>query len=72
MSIVNSTFSLDNHDQVDGRVYVTEIHTDSDGVQHIVEYLADQGMDHSAICTARATQINEILANAEANEILAG
>ena len=72
MSIVNSAFSLDNHDQVDGRVYVTETHTDSEGVQHIVEYLAEQSMDHSAICTARATQINEMLANAEADEILAG
>jgi|GEM_PF-4736472 hypothetical protein len=72
MSIVSSSFVVDTHNQIDGRIYVKETHVDSAGGEHIVEYLANVGMDHAAICTARAEQINAVLAEAEADEILAG
>ena len=57
MSIVSSSFVVDTHNQIDGRIYVKETHVDSAGGEHIVEYLANVGMDHAAICADRAAQI---------------
>lgn len=72
MSIVSSSFVVDTHNQIDGRIYVKETHVDSAGGEHIVEYLANVGMDHAAICADRAAQIDSMPAEAEADEILAG
>lgn len=72
MSIVSSTFVLDSHNQIDGRVYVTETHTDAVGGKHVVEYLATADMNHADICAARAIQISDSLAEAEADSMLAG
>jgi hypothetical protein len=71
MAIVSSTHVV-AHAQIDGRRYVTETHTDSDGGVHVVEYLAAVGADYVAIRTARAGQIAEQLAAQEADAILAG
>lgn len=69
MAIVSSTHAV-GHAQVDGRHYVTELHTDSLGAVHVVEYLAEPGADHVAIRDARAALISEQLAAAEADQVL--
>ena len=69
MPIVSSTHTV-GHPQVDGRRYVTESHTDDAGVVHSVEYLAAVNADYVAIRDARAVQINEQLAEAEAQALL--
>lgn len=69
MSIISSTFAL-GHQQIDGRRYVVETHTDSAGGVHLVEYLADGGTDYSAIATARAALLAQMLADAEAMAII--
>ena len=69
----SSTYTLDNHTQSDGRVYVTERHTDDAGVVHEVMYLAPAGWtatEYNATMTARATQIDAQLAEAEFAELL--
>lgn len=72
MSIVSSTYQLDTHAQIDGRRYVREFHTDSEGVEHRVEYLADVGTDYQAVANARASAIAESLAEKEAEAIING
>lgn len=69
MSILFSTHTV-GHQQVDGRRYVTELHTDDVGVVHHVEYLAAVNADYVALRDARAVQINEQLAEAEALALL--
>ena len=69
MPIVSSAHTV-GHSQVDGRKYVTESHTDDAGVVHRVEYLAVVNADYVAIRDARAVQINEQLAEAEAQSLL--
>jgi hypothetical protein len=70
MSIVSSVYVLDYHTQSDGRRYVRELHTDSVGVVHVVEYLAVSGADYQAIANARATTIETTLAEQEAEAII--
>lgn len=70
MSIVLSTH-IEGFLQVDGRRYVTEFHTDDVGVVHSVEYLAAVNADYVAIRDARVAQINEQLAEAEAQALIA-
>jgi hypothetical protein len=41
----------------DGRSYVTERHTDQDGILHVLTYLAEAATDVQAILTARATSL---------------
>lgn len=71
MPIVTSTHTA-GHAQVDGRRYVTEWHTDDLGAVITLEYLAAADADHAAIRTARAAQINDALAEAEATELSGG
>lgn len=70
MPIITSTHTV-GHAQVDGRRYVTEQHTDDLGAVMTLEYLAAADADHVAIRTARAAQINEQLAEAEAQALIA-
>jgi broad specificity phosphatase PhoE len=73
MAITSSTYTLDGHAQVDGRRYVRETHTDSDGQQHVVEYLAPAGwtdVEYAATMQARAAQLAESLAESEFDQIL--
>jgi hypothetical protein len=72
MSIVSSTYTVDTHDQVTGRRFVTEHHTDSVGVVHTVTYLAPVGADYQAIANARAEAIAEQIANEEAEALING
>ena len=69
----SSTYPLDNHRQVDGRIYVREMHTDDAGVVHTVEYLAPANWgdtEYTATMTARAAQIEAELAQAEFDTLL--
>lgn len=72
MSIVSSTYTVDAHAQIDGRKYVTEMHTDSVGDVHRVEYLAPVGADYTAIMNARAVVISNALAQSEFEGMLDG
>lgn len=67
--IASSAHAL-GHAQADGRRYVVETHTDHLGVAHRVEYLAAVGTDTAAVMTARATQLEARLAEAEADVLL--
>lgn len=69
MPIISSAHTV-GHPQVDGRRYVTESHTDDAGGVHPVEYLAAVNADYVALRDARAVQINEQLAEAEALALL--
>lgn len=71
MPIVTSTHTV-SRPQKDGRRYVVEQHTDDLGAVLLVEYLAAADADHASIRTARAAQINEALAEAEATELSGG
>lgn len=71
MPIVSSTHVVGNL-QADGRRYVTESHTDDVGSVHFVEYLAAVNADYVAIRDARVVQINEQLAEAEAQALITG
>lgn len=68
MAIVSSTHTV-GPAQADGRRYVAEEHTDSNGGKHPAEYLAAVGADYVAIRTARAVYIAEQLAEAEAAQL---
>ena len=70
MSIVSSTYTVDAHQQPDGRRYVVEQHTGSDGVVYQQVYLADVAADHDAILAAHAATLVERLADAEADREL--
>ncbi len=65
----SSTFSLAPV-EIDGRRYVTELHTDITGTVHRREYLAPIGADYNAIMLARAAQIDAQLAEAEADALV--
>lgn len=68
MPIVSSTHTV-GPAQADGRCYVTEVHTDSAGGVCQVEYLASIGTDYVAVRAARAAQIADSLAEAEAQAL---
>lgn len=67
--IVSSNYTV-GHEQVDGRHYVNEVHTDSQGKQYTFEYLAAINTDYQAILTARAAQLETELAEQEANGLI--
>lgn len=69
MSIVSSTHVVGTV-QIDGRSTVVEMHTDSLGVVYRVEYLASPGTDYVAVRDARAVEIGNELAEAEAAALL--
>ena len=72
MSIVSSTYAVDEYAQADGRKYVMEAHTDSTGAVHRAQYLAAAGSDYQAIASARAVVIADALAAAEAEAMTNG
>lgn len=71
MSIVNSRYALE-HAQRDGRIWVTETHTDSEGLEHVVRYLAQVDTDYAAILASRAASIEQALIEAEIEAVLNG
>lgn len=68
--IVTSTYKI-GHAQIDGRHYVSEVHTDQDGVEYPLEYLAEDNADFEAIMAARAESISQSLADEEFNQTIA-
>lgn len=70
MPIVSSATTIDAHTQQGGGRYVIERHTDQDGnVYQVGPYLAPAGFDVDARLSARATEINDQLAEAEAKSL---
>ena len=65
MAITGSVLTLGSV-QVDGRRYVVETHSDSQGVCAVIEYLAAIGADYNAIMADRAIALNSSLADQEA------
>jgi hypothetical protein len=68
MAIVSSSYVV-GIPQSDGRCFVTEFHTDSTGRVHSIEYGPIGAVDYEAIMVARAVQISESLAEAEAEAL---
>ena len=70
MSIVSSAYTQDAHTQAGGGRYVIEQHTDADGqVYQVGPYLAPAGFDVAARLASRAVEINNQLAEAEAQAL---
>lgn len=70
MPIVQSVIVAIN-EQVDGRAYVTEEHTHTNGYTYTVEYLAAQNVDRIAVMQARAQRIGADIDAREAIEAAA-
>lgn len=70
MPIVSSELSQDGP-QSDGRFWVTEVHTDHIGRQHIIRWLAAVGVDAAAVMLARVIRILEGLEQREIEENMA-
>lgn len=71
MPIVSSQSIIDAHTQQGGGRYVIERHTDGDGkVYQVGPYLASEGFDMAARLAARASDLSEQLAQAEADALL--
>ena len=71
MSIVSSSF-VEMPEEVDGRKYVTETHTDHLGNKYTFTYLADVGVDRTAVMQARASALETNLADMEAEAFFNG
>lgn len=69
MAIVSSVYEV-GHAQRDGKRFVVELHTDSAGKVHRIEYgPMPDGTDYQGIMEARAAVISEQLAAQEADEL---
>jgi len=67
--VQSSTYTTDAHAQADGRIGVTELHTDTAGRVHRVYYRAPAAWgatEINAILSRRAAEIDARLAEAEA------
>jgi hypothetical protein len=64
MSITNSTYTLGNT-QISGQTICVELHTDSDGKVHRIEYLASIGTNYTAVMVARAAMLEGRIKYAE-------
>lgn len=62
VATVTSSTYLVGVPQVDGRVWVTETHTISDGSERVMEYLAPPDADFTAALAAHVANINSALA----------
>jgi hypothetical protein len=69
MSIVSSVHVVDPA-QIDGRAYVTEIHTDHLGGVYTASYLAAVGTDYVAVRTQRAAALEVSLAESECRRVI--
>lgn len=70
--IVTSTYQVDSHTQADGRSYVTEIHTDSQGKEYRFGYLATPDTEYATRLAQSAANLETQLAEQEFNEIVYG
>lgn len=62
-TIVTSSYRLDTHTQIDGRIYVFETFVDNLGNVYENFYLAAVGADYDAILAVHTAELNEQLAN---------
>ncbi len=69
MSIVASVI-VEDAEQVDGRRHIRERHTDHLGRHHEVFYVGAANEDEQANLTARVSQIETNLADAEFSEVV--
>ena len=72
MPIVSSSYTLDNHTQHDGRIYVYERHVDNAGVVWPWDYLAAVGTNYDAVLAEHAAIIDAQLAPQEYQQIIGG
>lgn len=73
MPVIASTYTTDAYTQADGRRYVHEAHTTSDGMVQNVTYLAPANWtatEYAATMNARVAQIDAELAQAEFQQLL--
>ena len=70
MTIASSSFVVDALPQKDGRVWITETHTDATVGPLTFAYLAANGSNAAAVMAARVPQINAGLAEAEFEKIV--
>ena len=72
MSITTSNYYVDAHAQADGRKYVREVHVDSTGKEHIINYLASVNADYTSLLNSHKVALESSLAEQEAEELLNG
>lgn len=72
MAITSSVYAVDSHTQIDGRRWVYETHTDSEGEVWLFSYLAVGGADYAAIMAARAGSLLNQLRDRELMRLLGG
>ena len=70
MTIASSSFVVDALPQRDGRVWITETHTDATVGPLTFAYLAANSANAAAVMNARVAQINAQLAGAEFEKIV--
>lgn len=68
MPIINSTYIV-NPQQIDGRVWVTETHTDHLNKIHKYEYLVNPGVNSEVIMNNRAVELSNEFKTQELNWI---
>lgn len=66
--MLTSTYTLDNHTQHDGRIYVFERHVDENGNVYAWDYLAAVGTDYNAVLAEHASILEAQLAAAATEE----
>lgn len=70
MAIVSSTYAVEQP-QIDGRRYVNEMHTDHLGNVYRIGYgPVPDTTDYAAVCAARAVELEQALADAEAAQVI--
>lgn len=72
MGIVSSSYQADATTQIDGRVYVTETHTDNLGIVRQWVYLAAVGANKDTILAQHAAQLADQLEQEEIGSLLNG
>jgi len=73
MPIVSSSYTIDTHAQTNGAHWVQESHMDSNGRVHSFLYKQPPGLGTTEATTrmnARVTELNELLADMEAEGLL--
>lgn len=63
MAIVNSSYIVENHTQIDGRRYVYETFFDAEGNIYNQTYLADVNANYDEILAEHTSQLSAKLEN---------
>lgn len=70
MTIVSSTFTIDEHTQIDGRRWCLELHTTDTGEEITFHYLISDGEDPTSRVSASAVELAERLLEREVDNSL--